>query len=139
MPGFSKASKSRLATCHPDLQKVMREAIKEVDFSVISGRRLPEKQFSLYQKGRKYIDGKWVIVDKGSVVTYKDGYTKLSRHNTKPSEAVDIVPFPIDWKNIQRFKDLSVVIKRIAKELGVELQYGGDWRWKDYPHYQIKK
>lgn len=136
MPKFSKASLAKLETCHEDLQKVMHEAIKYIDFTVIYGHRSPEEQFELYKKGRKLVDGKWVKV--GATVTNLDGKNKKSNHNTNPSKAVDIAPYPIDWNNIQRFKDLAGVVKKAAETVGVQIQWGGDWKMRDYPHYEVK-
>ena len=45
MPAFSKKSLRMLQQFHPDLQKVMMEAIKIIDFSITEGARTKEKQF----------------------------------------------------------------------------------------------
>lgn len=138
MATFGNKSLEKLKTCHPDIQKVMLEAIKEVDFTVIFGTRTPSEQFELFKQGRKLQDGKWVKV--GVTVTNLDGINKKSEHNYTPSRAIDIAPYPIDWNNIKRFLDLSKVILRVAKEQGVDLEWGGEWAsLKDYPHYQLGK
>ncbi len=62
----------------------------------------------------------------------------MSNHNSNPSKAIDVAPFPIDWNNIQRFLDMAKVIKESAKTVGVEITYGGDWKMKDYPHFEVK-
>jgi peptidoglycan L-alanyl-D-glutamate endopeptidase CwlK len=122
MPKFSQRSKDRLATCDKRLQDIMNEAIKEYDFSVLEGHRSLERQYKLYKEGRSQIDGR----------------RKMGKHNYSPSLAVDIVPYPIDWNDIDRFKELAVIIKRIAKEKSVKIVHGGDWKsFKDYPHWQI--
>jgi peptidoglycan L-alanyl-D-glutamate endopeptidase CwlK len=136
MPKFSKKSMDRLATCHDDIQKVMNEAIKEFDFTVLSGYRSPDEQFELYKQGRELIDGKWVKV--GKTVTNVDGTNVLSNHNYNPSRAIDIAPYPIDWDNIDRFIAMSNVVLKCAKELDIELEWGGNWRMKDYPHFELK-
>ena len=137
MATFSKASLAKVVTCHPDLQKVLHEAIKHYDFTVIFGHRTVEEQFELYKKGRKLVDGKWVKV--GSTVTNLDGKSKKSNHNYSPSYAVDIAPYPIDWNDLGRFKTLADVVKKTAKDLGIELVWGGDWKtFRDYPHYEVK-
>jgi hypothetical protein len=48
MPTFGTKSKSYLVQCHPALQKVLKEAIKNVDFSIICatrGRAAQEEAF----------------------------------------------------------------------------------------------
>lgn len=147
MPGFSKKSLDKLNTCHPKLQLVMNEAIKHYDFTVLYGTRTVAEQFELYKKGRELQpDGTWKKV--GSTVTELDGKTKKSKHNYSPSLAVDIAPYPIDWNNIQRFKDLAKVVESAAIAVGVKIVWGADWdmdgnieehKFKDFPHYELDK
>jgi peptidoglycan L-alanyl-D-glutamate endopeptidase CwlK len=136
MPNFSQRSLDRLATCHDDIQKVMNESIKEFDFTVLSGYRSPDEQFELYKQGRELIDSKWVKT--GKTVTNVDGTNVLSNHNYNPSRAIDIAPYPINWDNIDRFIAMSNVVLKCAKELDIELEWGGNWRMKDYPHFELK-
>jgi hypothetical protein len=135
MAKFSKRSLDRLTTCHPDIQKVMNEAIKHFDFAVLSGFRSPKEQLELYKQGREFKDGKWVKV--GRVVTNVDGVNTKSKHNHSPSQAVDIAPYPIDWDDIERFEQMAVVVMYCAKKLGIKLIWGGDWSMKDYPHFEL--
>ncbi len=153
MPKFGKTSTSRLDSCHKDLQTVMNEVIKYFDCSIISGHRPPEDQFELFKKGRKEQDGKWVIASKGKVVTYKDGYERKSKHNENPSHAVDVVPYPVDWKDERRmdyFAGFVMAIAKIFKNKGIidhDVVWGADWndntilndhKFIDRPHFQIK-
>ena len=136
---FSKRSKDNLSTADAQLQKLFNEVIKETDCTVIYGHRTPEEQFELFKKGREKVDGWWTVVDKSKVVTNLDGTTKKSKHNYFPSKAVDVVPYPLDWKDINSFKLLASVVKRKALELGIDVEWGGDWKsLKDYPHWQVK-
>ena len=136
---FSKRSKDNLSTADEQLQKLFNEVIKETDCTVIYGHRTPEEQFELFKNGREKVDGGWTVVDKSKVVTNLDGTTKKSKHNYFPSKAVDVVPYPLDWKDINSFKLLASVVKRKALELGIDVEWGGDWKsLKDYPHWQVK-
>ena len=124
MPRFSNRSRTRLESCEQTLQDIMNEAIKEIDFSIVEGHRTLERQYELYLQGKSQIDGK----------------RKMGKHNYTPSKAVDIVPYPIDWNDLERFKQLAVIIKRIAKEKNIKITHGGDWKTlRDYPHYQLEK
>lgn len=137
MPSFGEKSLAKLKTCHPDIQKVMHEAIKHFDFTVIYGHRTPEEQFELYKQGRRLdSSGKWVKV--GKTVTNLDGKSKKSNHNYSPSRAVDIAPYPIDWNNISRFQKMAEVVKKAAETVGVKIVWGGDWKMRDYPHFEVK-
>ena len=137
---FSKRSRDNLSTASENLQKLFNEVIKEIDCTVICGHRSPEEQFELYKKGRVNKDFKWIVVDKSKVVTNIDGRAKKSNHNYLPSRAVDVVPYPLDWNDLNAFKKLGEVVKRKAKELGIKISWGGDWQTlKDYPHYEEAK
>ena len=139
MPKFGQRSLDRLNTCHPDIIKVMNEVIKRVDVTVLFGHRTKEEQFELFRQGRDLVGGVWKVTDKSKVVTNLDGKTKMSEHNHKPSRAIDIAPYPIDWKDIDRFKEVANIVKEEADKLGIKLIWGGDWKsMKDYPHFQIE-
>lgn len=119
MPKYGKRSRDNLATAHYKLQVLFKEVIKYYDCSILCCYRTKEDQ------------------DKA----YKNGYSKLkypkSKHNTYPSFAIDIAPYPIDWDNINRFYELAGVVKTVAKQMDIKLKWGGSWRWKDYPHYEL--
>ena len=136
MAKFGKQSLDRLATCDERIQKVMNEAIKHYDFTVLYGYRTPAEQFELFKQGRTLVGKEWKVT--GKTVTQLDGKTKMSNHNSNPSKAIDIAPYPIDWNNINRFLDMAKVVKEAAKTVGVEITYGGDWKMKDYPHFEVK-
>lgn len=122
MSELSKRSKLMLNTCHADLQRLVEEVNKECPLAVIEGHRSRARQDELFTKG--FSKTKWPI----------------SRHNTEPSEAVDIMPLPIDWKDLTRLKEFATVVKRHAIALGIEIEWGGDFRgFFDGPHWQLKK
>lgn len=143
MPNFSHLSKQRLEQCHPDLQILMNEVILQIDISILHGYRSPETQFEIFKKGRKLVDGKWIKT--GKTFTQLDGFKKKSKHNSIPSLAVDVAPYPVNWKEIDRFKTTAIIIKQIYKTLKdagkieSDIVWGGDWdSFKDYPHWEIK-
>lgn len=117
MPRFSKKSEAQLATLHPDLQRVLREAIKYIDFTVVEGHRGKEAQDAAYAKGY-------------SKVRYPHG-----KHNSNPSRAVDVTPWPVDWSStqgqIERLCYLAGHIRGIAFTMGIRLRWGGDWDQDD--------
>ena len=112
MPKFSKKSLDNLSTCNPLLRLIAEEAIKYVDFSVIWGHRPKDKQDALFGEG--YSDLKW----------------PLSKHNSWPSKAFDIVPWPVNWDDKERFFFLAGVILTVARKSNVKeisLRWGGAW------------
>ena len=120
MPSFSQRSMERLLTCHEDLQGVLSEAIKITDFSVICGNRGEEEQNLAYESGN-------------SKLKYPD-----SKHNKFPSEAVDIVPHPLNWDDTESFAYMAGVVIAIARTRNVDLIWGGEWKMRDMPHFELK-
>ena len=54
MPSFSQRSLDRLATCHPDLNRLFTEVVKHFDCTVLCGHRGQEEQDKAAQeKARK--------------------------------------------------------------------------------------
>lgn len=120
MHHFSKASLDNLAECHPDLQKVAREAIKHFDFRVICGHRGKSAQDKAYAEGR-------------SKVKFPN-----SKHNKTPSHAFDAVPVPLDWSDIKSFHTMAGHMKAAAQKVGVKITWGGDFKgFFDGPHFEI--
>jgi len=136
MATFGKKSLEKLATCHEDLQKIMNEVIKEYNFTILYGYRTSEEQYKLYKQGRMLVDGKWKKV--GRTVTDKDGHTNKSKHNSLPSTAIDIAPYPVDWDNYKAFTELAKIVKQSAHSLGITIKWGGDWKSRvDMPHFEL--
>ena len=92
------------------------------------GDELIAKIQELYKQGRRMNgEGVWVIEDKLKVVTYKDGYRKQSKHNTVPSQAIDVVSYPISWTDDNQAFYFSGHVMGIAKMMGINIRYGGDF------------
>ena len=130
MPKFGKKSMSKLETCHEDLQQVFYQVIKHFDCSVLEGHRGEELQNKYFNEGK-------------SKVKFPKG-----KHNANPSNAVDVVPWPIDWDDTDRMYYFAGFVKGIAAMLDIPLRWGGDWNdntevkdtgFKDLPHFELKK
>ncbi len=120
MPSFSQRSKRARAELHPKLQQIVDEAIKEIDFVILDAQRGRAEQERAFKQGNS------------------KAHFGQSAHNFEPAVAMDICPYPIDWNNIERFKEMAKVVKAKAKALGIEVDYGGDWKSiKDYPHFEL--
>ena len=52
MPSYSSRSKAILSTCHPELQILFKEVIKEYDCSVICGFRGEADQDKAFDDGK---------------------------------------------------------------------------------------
>ena len=130
MPKFSKKSQDKLSSCHPLLQEVFNEVIKYVDCTVVEGVRDPETQKEYVRRGvSKTLESKHLKQD--------DGY----------SHAVDCVPYPIDWKDKDRFYFFGGIVTMAAKMKGIDIRWGGDWSsdndfkdqsFHDLPHFELR-
>lgn len=115
MPKFSQASFSKLSTCHPDLQALFYEVIKYFDCTILEGYRNEADQEAAFAKGN----------------------TKLhwphGKHNANPSMAVDVIPYPIDWKDEKLGLWFGGYVLGIAQRLKDEgkmthsIRWGGSW------------
>jgi len=129
MPYFGKTSKKRLSTCDSKLQKLFNEVIKHVDCSILEGHRDKDRQNKLYEEGK-------------TKVKYPNG-----RHNRQPSSAVDVTPYPVDWKDRERQTLFAGFVIGVASQMNINLRWGGDWdqdfqvldnRFDDFPHFELK-
>ena len=118
---LSEKSLDRLKGLHPDIVKVVKRAIEitDIDFSVGEGLRSITRQKELFKQGATT--------------------TMNSRHLT--GHAVDLFALDEsgkvtwDWKY---YYPLSDAVKQAAKDVGVSIEWGGDWsKFKDGPHYQL--
>jgi peptidoglycan L-alanyl-D-glutamate endopeptidase CwlK len=121
---FGKKSLACLETCHPDLQKIAHELIKEVDVAVICGHRGKKEQDEAYRRGRSKLK-----------------FPK-SKHNKLPSLAMDIAPCGrggrIDWDNVDAFRDMCSRVERIAQSLNIKIRLGRDFKgFVDLPHIEL--
>jgi peptidoglycan L-alanyl-D-glutamate endopeptidase CwlK len=123
---LSARDKQRLQGVHPDLVRVVIRAaeVTNVPFMVVEGLRTRERQAQLLRERKTT--------------------TLNSRHLT--GHAVDLVPLAdtdgdgdieISWRWHDYFR-LAPIVKSVAIELGVLIEWGGDWRdFKDGPHWQL--
>jgi hypothetical protein len=130
MPHFGKKSRERLLQCDLELQEILQEAIKHFDFTITRGHRSEKEQNALFNATPKVTKVKW----------------PNSKHNSYPSQAVDIAPYPVDYNDRERFYYLAGMVMGIAKMKDVPLRWGGNWKsdnnfksngFDDLPHFEL--
>ena len=109
MPSFGRRSKEHLNQCHQDLQKIANELIKYFDVSVTDSHRGKELQDKYYRDGASKV--KW----------------PKSKHNSVPSKAIHLDPYPINYNNIRRYYFMAGFVMMIAHMLDIKIRWGGDW------------
>lgn len=128
MPQLGKASLERLSTCDQRLQDIIHEVIKHFDCTVTCGHRNEADQEEAFRTGK-------------STVQFPN-----SKHNSLPSMAIDVVPYPVDWNDLKRFYYFAGFVMATAASKGIKLRFGGDWNgdtqvkdnnFNDLPHFEI--
>ena len=123
MPTLSASSQARLDAAHPLLRKLFMACAADPacpPFAVLDaqrGRQAQEKAFNL---------------------GHSRAHFGQSAHNWSPAVACDVVPYPIDWNNLARFRALGAFVTAKARTLGIDITWGATWKSiKDYPHYEL--
>jgi len=128
MPKFGKRSRANLDKSHRGLQKLFEEVIKHFDCSVICSYRGEVAQEMAFDAG------------------HSNAHFGESPHNFKPALAVDVVPYPIEWRDKDRMHYFAGQVMGIAAKMGIEIKWGGDWdrdthlsdeRFHDLPHFEL--
>jgi len=144
---FGKNSRDRLHGVREELILLANRVIakSENDFGIPrdGGIRTIEDQQRLFNT---LIDGKRV--------TKCDGIKKLSKHQS--GEAIDIFLYHSHkkggrkfacWKCLDKYEEIAELFKNefnLMKGEGLFLEnefleWGGEWKWKDFPHFQISR
>tara|TARA_S200002703_G_scaffold155626_1_gene159992 strand:+ start:2114 stop:2506 length:393 start_codon:yes stop_codon:yes gene_type:complete len=109
MASYSQKSQSRLQECHQDLIDLFGAVVQNFDNTILTGHRNKEDQNLAYFEGK-------------SQLQWPNG-----KHNKYPSIAIDVAPYPIDWEDRERFTYFAGYVKGIAKGMGINIRWGGDW------------
>lgn len=128
MPHFSKDSQQQINTCHHDVQAIFKAVEHEVDCEVRCGHRTQSEQEKCFAEG------------------HSGFHWPESRHNAKPSMAVDVIPVDMDPKDIDRWHWFGGYVKGVADRLYAEgvvshrLHWAGDKGDQElckFPHFEI--
>lgn len=137
MPSFGAESRAVLDTVRPELVKTLEIVVIEFDITALEGRRSWARQAELLRQNK-------TKVGPGE-----------SKHNppeegdeTWLSDAVDVAPYPIDWKDAKRFIYMAGLIIGVGRTLGHDIRWGGNWdedqviiddqNFDDLPHFEYK-
>lgn len=118
----------RLNSVNPDLQRVVKLAFETMpfDITITEGIRSQERQNQLLAAGATKV--------------------KTSRHQS--GNAIDMVPYPVDWNDFNRFRIMAREMFKAAKQLGITIRWGGNWSridenqappssFIDGPHFEL--
>lgn len=126
---ISTPSEKKLAGVHPDLVRVVRRCAKDwnapdLSWIITCGVRTLAQQKIDFANGASR--------------------TMRSRHLVAPNGWAHAVDFAMTIKGAPRwdwplYARMAVAMKAAAKEEGVPVEWGGDWKggFKDGPHFQL--
>jgi Putative peptidoglycan-binding domain-containing protein len=122
---LNERSLKRLEGVHPHLVKVIKRAAEKckVEFQISEGVRTVERQKELKAAGASQtLNSRHLIALNGF------------------SHAVDVVAYVggiVDW-TFELYARIADSVKAAALELGVPIEWGGDWKTlRDGPHFQL--
>lgn len=136
MAQFGNRSTQNLNTCDSDLIKIFNHVVKHFNCAVIYGNRGEDKQNELYSQG------------------FSKKQFPNSKHNSSPSMAADVAPYPIDWNDTNRFYLFAGRVIATAEFLYEAniishlIRWGGDWdrdtqvkdqTFNDLAHFELIK
>ena len=130
MPKFGRRSRKHLKTCDEDLIFLFEAVVNYFDCSVLEGHRGKRLQNKYFKEGK-------------SKLKFPEG-----NHNKKPSKAIDVAPYPIDWEDRERMTYFAGFVKGMAAALGIPIRWGGDWNnnnqvkdnnFDDLPHFELRE
>jgi peptidoglycan L-alanyl-D-glutamate endopeptidase CwlK len=113
---LNERSLNNLQGVHPDLVRVVKRAAEREPFIVTEGLRNLDRQKKLKSAGKSW--------------------TLNSRHLT--GHAVDVVD-PDARYDIPDMTNIAAAMKGAAKELGIPIVWGGDWKQRDTPHFELDR
>lgn len=116
---LNERSIKNLAGVHPDLVRVVEMAAArcEVPIVVTEGLRSRERQAELKAAGKSW--------------------TLNSRHLT--GHAVDLVDADNYGYDIPDLDKIAAAMRSAANECGVPIVWGGDWKSRDTPHFELDR
>lgn len=118
-------SLERLDGAHPDLRKVFirAAAISDLDFTILEVLRAIERQKQL--------------VAQGASKTMKSRHLPSQDGKSRAVDAAPLIDGKVSW-DWPLYHRLAKIVKQAAKDVGVPIEWGGDWRtFKDGPHWQL--
>ena len=113
---FGSKSLERLDTCHADLITLFNAVGEEIDCTITCGHRNEEDQSKAVASGN-------------SKAHFPHG-----KHNSNPSNAIDVCPYPVDWDDLDRFYWFGGWVLAKAKilrnvgEITHKIKWGGSWK-----------
>ena len=128
MPQFSAESRKKLMLAHDNLARVFERVVTDFDCTILCSYRDKIEQEKAFDSG------------------HSDKHFPNSKHNSMPSLAIDVVPYPVDWEDTDRMRYFAGQVVATARAMNIKIRWGGDWNkntelkdehLKDLPHFEL--
>lgn len=134
---YSKNSLKKLQAVDYRLVLLFTKIIDYYDHTILTGHRTHQEQTKAF-------------LQKRSKVSWPN-----SKHNSVPSRAIDVAPWPIpdnwgadNWKDLVHFYEFAAIVRYEANKMGIAIRWGGDWdgdndykdqKFNDLVHFELKE
>lgn len=140
MREWDKTSLERMKGLHPDLRKGLDVALQKTPFPfrVIEGPRTLERQRQLVRIGAsKTLNSRHIPkVPKGGGAPVSHAFDAVPLVDLDRDGKIETSEM-FDWP---LYHKMAPFIKQAFAEVGVPIEWGGDWRtFKDGPHWQLPR
>lgn len=116
---LGRTSKLKLATCHPDLRRLIQAAADGVDAGDLRWAGIEDITVFYGYRG-----------EAEQTAAFESGASKspwpTSKHNRIPSDAADVLPYPELWTSDLKCRVLHAYIRGLARVMGIDLR-SIDW------------
>lgn len=117
---LGKRSKEVYSTLHPYWRLIIDDVLTIVDVSLIEGLRDSNTQTRYYSEGKSKLP--WPLSKHN-----RTNDPVLQRWEFDVSDALDVVPYPSFYEDVDKMIDLARIILYVAKLKGMKVRWGGDW------------
>lgn len=130
----------QLKHVHVRLVDIVIEASKRcpIPFDVIEGRRTKERQAQLVKAGASKTHDSRHLTGHAVDLWPKDPATGKNLPSDAAFPKGSAAAKEADRRLWADLRIIATTMKAVAKERGVQLEWGGDWGW-DAPHFQLNR
>ena len=117
---LGKKSKEVLKNLHPFWGLIIPEVLRLVDISLIEGLRGSTTQTQYLSTGKTKLP--WPLSRHNRTLD-----PSLKSFEYTVSDAVDLIPYPSGYGDMDRMVEVAQIVLYVAKQKGIKVRWGGDW------------